>query len=93
MIVEGLYAKTADLCPLPKLIELKWRYKVRIFMDESLSFGVVGQRGRGLTEHFGVDVIDIDMIMVYLSFTFFPVFLQFLNDFIIFLPKNSFNLF
>ncbi|KAH7726995.1 serine palmitoyltransferase 1 [Aphelenchoides avenae] len=28
-------AKSADLCPLPKLIELKWKYKVRIFIDES----------------------------------------------------------
>jgi len=67
IIVEGLYGKTADLCPLLKLIELKWKYKVRIFMDESLSFGVIGNTGRGLTEHFGVDVIDMDMIMISLE--------------------------
>ncbi|CAD5212078.1 unnamed protein product [Bursaphelenchus okinawaensis] len=47
IVVEGLYAKTADLCPLPRIMELKWRYKVRVFMDESLSFGVLGSRGRG----------------------------------------------
>uniref|UniRef100_A0A0M3I0R1 Serine palmitoyltransferase 1 n=1 Tax=Ascaris lumbricoides TaxID=6252 RepID=A0A0M3I0R1_ASCLU len=63
MVVEGLYHNTGDLCPLPELLELKWKYKVRIFIDESMSFGVIGNTGRGVTEYYGVDVIDIDMIM------------------------------
>ena len=37
-------------------IELKYKYKVRIFIDESASFGVLGHTGRGLTEHFNVPV-------------------------------------
>lgn len=67
IVVEGLYAKTADLCPLPELIKLKWRYKVRIFIDESLSFATIGRSGRGVTEHYDVDRIDVDMIMVSLE--------------------------
>ncbi|KAI1717071.1 aminotransferase class I and II domain-containing protein [Ditylenchus destructor] len=47
IVVEGLYAKTADLCPLSKIMELKWKYKVRVFIDESLSFGVIGKMGKG----------------------------------------------
>uniref|UniRef100_A0A915LHU3 Serine palmitoyltransferase 1 n=1 Tax=Meloidogyne javanica TaxID=6303 RepID=A0A915LHU3_MELJA len=47
IVVEGIYANTADLCPLDKLIEFKWKYKVRIFVDESLSFGVLGENGKG----------------------------------------------
>ena len=47
MVVEGLYAKTADICPLKRLLELKWKYKVRIFIDESFSFGVLGKSGKG----------------------------------------------
>ncbi|CAI4232504.1 unnamed protein product [Auanema sp. JU1783] len=47
LVVEGLYANSGDLCPLPKIIELKWKYKVRVFIDESWSFGVVGKTGRG----------------------------------------------
>ncbi|KHN79256.1 Serine palmitoyltransferase 1 [Toxocara canis] len=47
MVVEGLYHNTGDLCPLPQLMELKWKYKVRIFIDESMSFGVIGNTGRG----------------------------------------------
>ncbi|TMS34050.1 hypothetical protein L596_001709 [Steinernema carpocapsae] len=46
IIVEGLYAKSAELCPLPKIMELKWKHKVRVFIDESFSFGVIGKTGR-----------------------------------------------
>uniref|UniRef100_A0A8D3BMK6 Serine palmitoyltransferase 1 n=1 Tax=Scophthalmus maximus TaxID=52904 RepID=A0A8D3BMK6_SCOMX len=56
IVAEGLYINTADICPLPQLVELKYKYKVRIFLEESLSFGVLGECGRGVTEHFGVNV-------------------------------------
>jgi len=38
---------------------LKYKYKVRIFLEESLSFGVLGEHGRGITEHFGINVSAI----------------------------------
>ena len=37
-------------------VKMKYKYKVRIFLEESLSFGVLGEHGRGVTEHFGVNV-------------------------------------
>jgi hypothetical protein len=37
-------------------VELKHRYKVRIFMDETVSFGTLGRTGRGVTEHYNVSV-------------------------------------
>lgn len=43
-------------------IELKYKYKVRIFVEESMSFGVLGKTGRGITEHFGIDVEKVDAI-------------------------------
>ncbi|XP_063066619.1 serine palmitoyltransferase 1 [Engraulis encrasicolus] len=62
IVVEGLYVNTADVCPLPELVKLKYKYKVRIFLEESMSFGVLGEHGRGVTEHFGVNIDDIDLI-------------------------------
>ncbi|XP_077352563.1 serine palmitoyltransferase 1 isoform X2 [Festucalex cinctus] len=62
IVVEGLYINTADICPLPELVKLKYKYKVRIFLEESMSFGVLGEHGRGVTEHFGVNIEDIDLI-------------------------------
>uniref|UniRef100_A0A9J8BPZ0 Serine palmitoyltransferase 1 n=1 Tax=Cyprinus carpio carpio TaxID=630221 RepID=A0A9J8BPZ0_CYPCA len=43
-------------------VKLKYKYKVRIFLEESMSFGVLGEHGRGVTEHFGVNIDDIDLI-------------------------------
>ncbi|XP_019791860.1 serine palmitoyltransferase 1 isoform X2 [Orcinus orca] len=55
IVVEGLYMNTGTICPLPELVKLKYKYKARIFLEESLSFGVLGEHGRGVTEHFGID--------------------------------------
>ncbi len=36
-------------------------------MDEAISFGVLGKTGRGITEHFGVPIDEIDLITVSLE--------------------------
>lgn len=55
LVVEGIYFNTGEICPLRELIELRKKYKLRMFLDESISFGSLG-KGKGLTEHLGVDV-------------------------------------
>ncbi|GMT02888.1 hypothetical protein PENTCL1PPCAC_25062 [Pristionchus entomophagus] len=67
LVVEGLYANTGRICPLPKLIEFKWKYKVRVFIDESFSFGVLGKTGRGVMEHYSIDPIQVDLVMASLE--------------------------
>uniref|UniRef100_A0A5S6Q9P3 Serine palmitoyltransferase 1 n=1 Tax=Trichuris muris TaxID=70415 RepID=A0A5S6Q9P3_TRIMR len=62
IIVEGIYLYYGDICPLPQLLNLKWKYKVRIFIDESISFGVLGKTGRGVVEYYNADVNEVDMI-------------------------------
>jgi len=37
-------------------IELKYKYKYRLILDETYSFGTVGRTGRGLTELYNVPV-------------------------------------
>ena len=44
-------------------MELKFRYKFRLILDETWSFCVLGRTGRGVTEHQNVDVADVDMIV------------------------------
>lgn len=64
LIVEGIYVNSGRICPLPELIEIKKRFKLRLFIDESISFGVLGKSGRGLIEHFNIDVSSTsDIIM------------------------------
>ncbi|CAM9848591.1 unnamed protein product [Ascophyllum nodosum] len=62
IVVEGLYRNYGDLCPLPRLLELKAKYCYRVILNEALSFGVLGATGRGLTEMHGVDVKDIEIV-------------------------------
>lgn len=67
LIVEGIYMNTGSICPLPELVALCKKYKLRIFVDESISFGTLGAQGKGVTEYFGVPKQDIDMIMASLE--------------------------
>eukprot|EP00035_Acanthoeca_spectabilis_P001679 m.81953 g.81953 ORF g.81953 m.81953 type:complete len:482 (+) comp11045_c0_seq2:42-1487(+) len=62
VVVEGLYEYSGDIAPLDKLVELKYKYKVRLFVEESMSFGVLGKHGKGATEHFGIDPAKVDCI-------------------------------
>ena len=63
LIVEGIYASSGTICPLPELMALREKYKLRIFIDETLSWGVLGKQGKGVTEHFNIDRSDVDMII------------------------------
>lgn len=63
IVTEGLFEITGDMTDLPRLIELKERYKFRIMLDETWSFGVLGRAGRGLTEAQNVDPQQVDMII------------------------------
>lgn len=63
LIVEGIYMNTGNICPLPELVALCKKYKLRIFIDESISFGTLGKHGKGVTEHFSVPRHEIDLII------------------------------
>ena len=47
---------TGQVCKIHRLVELKHKYKLRLFIDESVSFGSLGQHGKGITEHAGISV-------------------------------------
>lgn len=70
LIVEGIYAKSGDICPLKELIEIKKKHKIRLFVDESRSFGTLGSEGKGVTQHFNVNINDLDLIMASLENAF-----------------------
>lgn len=67
LLVESIYAKTGKMCPLKELVRIKKKFKIRLFIDESNSFGVLGKTGKGLTEQLGININDLDMIMVSLE--------------------------
>jgi len=69
IVVEGLYSMDGDYPDLPRLIEIKNRHRAWLMVDEAHALGVLGERGYGVAEHFGVDPTDVDIWMGTLSKT------------------------
>ncbi len=67
---EGIYSMDGDICDLPRLIELKKRFKTLLMVDEAHSSGVLGHAGKGIADYAGVDANDVDIWMGTLSKSF-----------------------
>ncbi|GMG56545.1 unnamed protein product [Ambrosiozyma monospora] len=68
--VEGLYSMEGNLCNLPKLVELREKYKFYLFVDEAHSIGALGETGRGVCDYFGVPPSKVDILMGTLTKSF-----------------------
>ena len=69
IVAEGLYSMDGDVCCLPALVDLKERHQAWLMVDDAHGLGVLGRRGEGVFEHFGVDPRRIDIWMGTLSKT------------------------
>jgi len=67
IVLEGLYSMDGDVPDLPRFVELKHRHRAFLMVDEAHSFGVLGRRGLGIREHFGLDSEAVDVWMGTLS--------------------------
>ncbi|ODV81190.1 serine palmitoyltransferase component [Suhomyces tanzawaensis NRRL Y-17324] len=61
IITEGLFSNTGDIANLPKIVELKNKFKYRLFLDESLSIGILGKTGKGIVEHYNIPRTEISI--------------------------------
>ena len=52
---------------LPELVQIKKKYKYRLIIDESLSFGTLGNSCCGVTDYFNIPSTDIEIIAGSLS--------------------------
>jgi 8-amino-7-oxononanoate synthase len=62
VVVDGVFSMEGDIAPLPEIVELVKRYGARLMVDEAHGVGVLGARGTGAAELFGVaDSVDLRM--------------------------------
>src|SRR3954471_13335766 len=62
VVVDGVFSMEGDLAPLPEICELVGRHGARLMVDEAHGAGVLGARGAGASEFFGVeDRVDLRM--------------------------------
>jgi 8-amino-7-oxononanoate synthase len=51
---DAVFSMDGDIAPLPQLLALCERYDAWLVIDDAHGIGVVGARGRGSLEHFGI---------------------------------------
>src|SRR5919201_6811946 len=62
VVVDGVFSMEGDIAPLPQIAELSARYGARLMVDEAHAVGVLGERGAGSSELFGLeDQVDLRM--------------------------------
>jgi 7-keto-8-aminopelargonate synthetase-like enzyme len=58
-----------DLSNLPQIVKLAKKHHARVMVDDAHGVGVMGAKGRGTAEHFGL-IDDVDLIMTTFSKSF-----------------------
>ncbi|KAF7599111.1 MAG: 8-amino-7-oxononanoate synthase [Candidatus Dactylopiibacterium carminicum] len=69
IVVKGIYSMDGDYPDLPRFVEIRNRHQCFLMVDEAHSLGVMGKRGYGIREHFGLQGSDVDIWMGTLSKT------------------------
>ena len=62
VVTDGLFSMTGEFARLPEITALARRYNARVVVDEAHSFGVFGDRGAGIADHFGVED-EVDLVL------------------------------
>lgn len=65
VVADAVFSMDGDIVNLPEVIRLCRKFKALLMIDEAHSLGVLGKKGTGIEEHFGIDpaegLIDIKM--------------------------------
>ena len=62
VVVDGVFSMEGDVADLPRVVELCKAYGARLMVDEAHAAGVLGARGAGTSEYFGLEA-DVDLRM------------------------------
>jgi 8-amino-7-oxononanoate synthase len=62
VVVDGVFSMEGDVCDLPRIVELCQAHGARLMVDEAHGAGVLGDRGAGTSELFGLEQ-EVDLRM------------------------------
>jgi 8-amino-7-oxononanoate synthase len=62
VVIDGVFSMEGDIANLPEVVRLCKQYNARIMVDDAHGVGVLGERGSGTAEHFGLES-EVDLIM------------------------------
>lgn len=55
IVTDGIFSMDGDLPPLPGIVELAETYDATLIVDDAHGTGTLGENGRGIAEHFGLE--------------------------------------
>jgi len=62
IVADGVFSMTGSIAKLPEMVKLAKKYGVQIYIDDAHGLGVLGERGRGTMNHFGLtEQVDFNM--------------------------------
>jgi 7-keto-8-aminopelargonate synthetase-like enzyme len=67
VVTDSIFSMTGEPANLPEIIVACKRYRAILMVDECHSMYVLGKKGGGITEYYGIDPQEIDIVMATLS--------------------------
>jgi 8-amino-7-oxononanoate synthase len=62
IVADGVFSMTGDVMKLPEVVDLAKKYGALVYVDDAHGIGVMGDKGRGTMNHFGVtEKVDFNM--------------------------------
>jgi 8-amino-7-oxononanoate synthase len=62
VVVDGVFSMEGDIARLPEIVDVAQEFGAGVMVDDAHGLGVLGSRGRGTAEHFGLED-EVDLIM------------------------------
>ena len=66
IVTDGIFSMEGDIVNLPALTSLAEVHGAKVLVDDAHAFGVLGRRGAGTAEHFGLEN-EVDLIVTTFS--------------------------
>lgn len=63
LVTDGVFSMDGDLAPLPELATVAKQHDAFVMVDDAHGLGVLGARGGGICEHYGLSIEDVPILM------------------------------